>query len=134
MTSKLVGQELAVRQATDAICDHLQDTNPRRPLVLSGHGPPGVGKSLFHYLAAQALYSTAPDKPNLKCPGYDCAGYKVGDKMVFYIAWKFYHFGCRFVVFWNEMKCVHWFSFHLFMSHPHLILTPRKIKSLRYND
>ena len=77
VTSRLVGQELAVRQATDAICDHLQNENPLRPLVLSVHGPPGVGKSLFHYLAAQALYAPDPNKPHLKCPGYDCAGYKV---------------------------------------------------------
>ncbi|KAL6766902.1 hypothetical protein ACKKBG_A37835 [Auxenochlorella protothecoides x Auxenochlorella symbiontica] len=74
--SFLVGQDLALRLATDAICDHLDDPNPARPLILSAHGPPGVGKSLFHLLAAQALYSKNPSEA-MKCPGHDCSGYKV---------------------------------------------------------
>lgn len=71
-----MGQELALRQATDAICDHLAQPEPIRPLVLSVHGPPGVGKSLSHLMAARALYNRHIH-PDLRCPGYDCAGYKV---------------------------------------------------------
>ncbi|KAI3426218.1 hypothetical protein D9Q98_008594 [Chlorella vulgaris] len=76
LSSKLVGQELALRQITDAICDHLAKDEPQRPLVLSLHGPPGVGKSMFHRLAAQALYNRRIHDA-LRCPGLDCAGYKV---------------------------------------------------------
>ena len=74
--ARLVGQELALQQLADAVCDHLADPQPRMPLVVSSHGPPGVGKSLTHLLAATALYNTAPH-PGLKCPGSDCPGYKV---------------------------------------------------------
>ena len=76
LSARLVGQDLALRQAADAICDHLAQPEPQRPLVLSLHGPPGVGKSMFHGLAATALYNRQP-RPELRCPGLDCAGYKV---------------------------------------------------------
>lgn len=75
LSARLVGQDLALRQAADAICDHLAQPEPQRPLVLSLHGPPGVGKSMFHGLAATALYNKQP-APGLRCPGLDCAGYK----------------------------------------------------------
>ncbi len=77
LASRIVGQELALRQISDAICDHLATPEPSRPLVLSLHGPPGVGKSMFHQLAAQAMYNRHI-RPDLRCPGLDCAGYKVG--------------------------------------------------------
>lgn len=76
LTSRIVGQDLALRQISDAVCDHLAAPSPSKPLVLSIHGPPGVGKSLFHQEAARALYSTAPG-PALDCPGVDCRGYRV---------------------------------------------------------
>jgi len=76
LTSRIVGQDLALRQISDAVCDHLAQPNPRKPLVLSIHGPPGVGKSLLHQEAARALYNTNPN-PDLRCPGPDCGGYKV---------------------------------------------------------
>jgi DNA polymerase III delta prime subunit len=76
LSSKIVGQELALRQISDAVCDHLAQVEPQRPLVLSLHGPPGVGKSMFHLLAARALYNRKVH-PELRCPGLDCAGYKV---------------------------------------------------------
>lgn len=69
---------MALRQISDAICDHLAHPEPARPLVLSLHGPPGVGKSMFHLLAAHALYNRQPERRDLRCPGLDCAGYKVG--------------------------------------------------------
>lgn len=75
LSSELVGQELAVHQACDAICDHLAIEEPQKPLVLSAHGPPGVGKSMMHLLLARALYSRHPDD-QLKCPGKHCLGYK----------------------------------------------------------
>ncbi|KAK9819389.1 hypothetical protein WJX81_001102 [Elliptochloris bilobata] len=72
----LVGQDLAVRQLCDAVCDHVGAERPARPLVLSVHGPPGVGKSLLHLLLARSLYSTRPSASQ-RCPGPDCGGYKV---------------------------------------------------------
>lgn len=75
VSSELVGQELAVHQAADAICDHIAQAEPQKPLVLSAHGPPGVGKSLLHLLLARALYSKHP-ADLLKCPGTHCLGYK----------------------------------------------------------
>ena len=75
LLSRIVGQEMALRQLSDAVCEHLAHPESTRPLVLSVHGPPGVGKSLSHLLAAQALYNRHI-RPTLRCPGYDCAGYK----------------------------------------------------------
>ena len=66
-----MGQELALHQISDAVCDHLAAKERQRPLVLSLHGPPGVGKSMVHQLAAQALYNRRIH------PDLDCAGYKV---------------------------------------------------------
>ena len=71
-----MGQELAVQQACDAICDHLAEEEPQKPLVLSAHGPPGVGKTMMHLLLARALYSKKPSA-HLQCPGSQCLGYKV---------------------------------------------------------
>ena len=76
LASQMVGQELALQQLADAVCDHVGSANPAKPLVLSAHGPPGVGKSLAHLLMARALYN--PDAgAHTQCPGMDCPGYKV---------------------------------------------------------
>ena len=77
MASQIVGQDLAVSQASDAICDHLGRACPDKPLVLSAHGPPGVGKSLMHLMAARALHCRQPGAPGLPCPGTSCPGYRV---------------------------------------------------------
>ena len=52
----LHGQTVATDLLADAICDHLETPHPAKPLVLALHGPPGVGKSYFHQLLAQAVY------------------------------------------------------------------------------
>lgn len=75
LQSEVVGQQLAIHQMSDAICDHLLKTQPEKPLVLSVHGPPGVGKSLSHRLLAQAMYDAPGD--DMVCPGPHCPGYKV---------------------------------------------------------
>ena len=79
LASQLVGQELALRQLADAVCDHAagKQTPAQKPLVLSVHGPPGVGKSLAHLLLARALYNPDPAAAGLQCPGPDCPGYRV---------------------------------------------------------
>ena len=76
LDSQVVGQGLALKQLCDAVCDHVSNENPIKPLVISVHGPPGVGKSMVHQLAARALYNTEPGG-DLQCPGIDCPGYKV---------------------------------------------------------
>ena len=76
LRSEIVGQDLAIQQASDAICDHLAQSDPQKPLVLSAHGPPGVGKTLMHLLLARALYSNTPEKAT-DCPGPSCPSYKV---------------------------------------------------------
>jgi len=79
LTRRLVGQDASLLALTDAVCDHLTtqiEGTPSKPLVVSIHGPPGVGKTYFHQLAGHALYNG--DVPRKKhCPGRDCPGYKV---------------------------------------------------------
>jgi Cdc6-like AAA superfamily ATPase len=76
LPAHVVGQDLALTQLADAVCHHLGSKRPGKPLIISAHGPPGVGKTLTHQLLARALYSRAPG-PGLRCPGRDCRGYKV---------------------------------------------------------
>ncbi|KAG1660389.1 hypothetical protein FOA52_007294 [Chlamydomonas sp. UWO 241] len=76
VSARVVGQQLAVNQLVDAVCTHLADAHPQRPLVISVHGPPGVGKTYTHTLLARALYSSDPLRAS-KCPGEDCQGAKV---------------------------------------------------------
>ena len=72
-----MGQDLALQQFTNAVCDHLLDPHPTRPLTISVHGPTGVGKSMLHQQAARVLYSSRPHDAHLKCPGQHCKAYKV---------------------------------------------------------
>jgi hypothetical protein len=78
LISHVVGQELALHQFADAACDHIAKDAPQKPLVVSAHGPPGVGKSMMHWMAARALYSRTPERDD-RCPGPDCGGYKASD-------------------------------------------------------
>ena len=63
-------------QLVDAVCAHLSHRQPTKPLILSVHGPPGVGKTFTHMLLARALYNKDPESAS-RCPGDDCQGYKV---------------------------------------------------------
>ena len=73
----MVGQEMAIQQFSDAVCDHLLQQHPQKPLVVSAHGSPGVGKSFLPKLAAKALYNQQPHL-DMECPGIDCPSLKVG--------------------------------------------------------
>ncbi|CAG9464815.1 unnamed protein product [Pedinophyceae sp. YPF-701] len=77
LAANLRGQDDAAREIASAICDHLADPAPQRPLAISLHGPPGVGKSLFHLLAARALYGLSRPGELRACPGSSCPGYDV---------------------------------------------------------
>ncbi len=61
MGKRRLVQEAAVAKLVDSICAHLWEPSPKRPLVLSLHGPPGVGKSYFHQLLAEAAYGFSND-------------------------------------------------------------------------
>eukprot|EP00740_Mantoniella_antarctica_P019832 CAMPEP_0198706630 /NCGR_PEP_ID=MMETSP1468-20131203/391066_1 /TAXON_ID=1461545 /ORGANISM="Mantoniella sp, Strain CCMP1436" /LENGTH=134 /DNA_ID=CAMNT_0044465579 /DNA_START=679 /DNA_END=1080 /DNA_ORIENTATION=- len=61
LTHRLHGQPVAHHLLVDAVCDHVEQSNPRKPLVASLHGSFGVGKSYFHQLLAQALYNASHD-------------------------------------------------------------------------
>lgn len=86
MNQYLVGQEPSLRVLTDAVCDFVPlpakmqmnelPKNNKKPLVVSLHGPPGVGKTYFHQLAARVLYN-GNETVATHCPGRHCSGYKV---------------------------------------------------------
>lgn len=48
LKDRVMGQELATEQLVDAVCRHLRQKDNSKPLVISLHGPPGVGKTLTH--------------------------------------------------------------------------------------
>jgi Torsin len=80
--SVIVGQPLATAALAAAVCDHVANAAPTKPLVLSAHGPPGVGKSLSHAALAAALYRRDPAAAAAAsscppCPGRGCPGYRV---------------------------------------------------------
>jgi len=73
---EVFGQTFANSQFVSAVCDHLWEEKPLKPLVMSIHGPPGVGKSFSHFVAARALYNVTTSRAS-DCPGHDCGGYRV---------------------------------------------------------
>ena len=100
LPAHVVGQDLAINQLVDAVCEHLapdadgssssshggssigsssssRAQAPRKPLIISVHGPPGVGKTFTHTLLARALYNKDPAAA-ADCPGEQCKGAKVG--------------------------------------------------------
>lgn len=72
----IVGQDWSLRILSAQICDHIESHAPTKPLVISVHGPIGVGKSMFHRQLARALYKVHPSKWE-ECPGSQCPAYKV---------------------------------------------------------
>ena len=94
---RIVGQEFATRQIADAVCDHLHRAGAdRKPLILSVHGPPGVGKSFLHGVLADALFldgvgedaavvrtgsgengEVAEDVSMRRCTPMRCPGYRI---------------------------------------------------------
>lgn len=76
LPQQIVGQELALTHLTESLCHHMSQKQPKKPLVISVHGPPGVGKTYTHLWLARALYNQHPSA-DLDCPGIHCRGYKV---------------------------------------------------------
>ena len=87
-TRELLGQDVGAALVVDAVCDHAEKSSRDRekPLVMSLHGSPGVGKSLFHRILARAAYNATREsdfdsgrrgRRNEACPGAGCPGYKV---------------------------------------------------------
>lgn len=65
------------RHLLAAILVHSRKAGLNLSVFVAAHGPPGVGKSLTHWLAARALYNADP-LADSRCPGHACTGYKVG--------------------------------------------------------
>ncbi|CAH1272696.1 TOR1A [Branchiostoma lanceolatum] len=57
INKKLHGQPFARKVVVDAITKHAKSSNPHKALVLSLHGPRGVGKNYLSTMIAQALYA-----------------------------------------------------------------------------
>ena len=55
LTHKLHGQPLVVNRVYPAIIRHINTKNPRKPLVLSFHGPTGTGKNYASRIIAEAI-------------------------------------------------------------------------------
>jgi hypothetical protein len=77
LNDRIVGQKMAIDQLVDAVCTHIEHHKhgSQKPLIISVHGPVGVGKTYSHTLLAKALYNSDPD--GAACPGLDCIGAKV---------------------------------------------------------
>ncbi|RWS03709.1 Torsin-1B-like protein, partial [Dinothrombium tinctorium] len=61
LSDKLHAQPLVQNLVVKALRSHFADTNPSKPLVLSFHGPWGVGKNFAAYLIADRLYKKGRD-------------------------------------------------------------------------
>ena len=85
LRSSLRGQPTGSALLADAVCDFLETPvgEVRKPLVVSLHGSPGVGKSFFHRILARAAYNATTTSTSLRsdddegCPGSGCPGYKI---------------------------------------------------------
>jgi ATP-dependent Clp protease ATP-binding subunit ClpA len=73
---EIIGQDFALDLMVSCICDYLDDTSLKKPLVISTHGPVGVGKTLTHRSLARFLYEV-PREDWSACPGYKCPAYKL---------------------------------------------------------
>lgn len=67
------GHAQLVYHLTDAICTHVKLRSPVDPLIISLHGSPGTGKSLFHQLVAEALFDQPHNLPFLDPPNHKIA-------------------------------------------------------------
>lgn len=54
--TNLYGQHIAKEVILSAINSHVRKSKSRKPLVMSFHGPPGVGKSYVSRMIAKAFY------------------------------------------------------------------------------
>merc|ERR1712072_497100 len=77
---EIIGQDFALDLMVTCICDYLDDTFLKKPLVISTHGPVGVGKTLTHRSLARFLYEVPRENWNA-CPGYECPAYKLFSSM-----------------------------------------------------
>uniref|UniRef100_H2LE64 Torsin family 1 n=1 Tax=Oryzias latipes TaxID=8090 RepID=H2LE64_ORYLA len=56
LENKLFGQHLASRIILKAVSEFMSNDNPKKPLVLSLHGPSGTGKNFVSQLIAENIY------------------------------------------------------------------------------
>lgn len=56
LKNNLYGQHIAAEVVLNAITSHVTKSKSKSPLVMSFHGPNGVGKSYVSRMIAKALY------------------------------------------------------------------------------
>ncbi|XP_067431344.1 torsin-1A-like [Thunnus thynnus] len=61
LESKLFGQHIASRIILKVVNGFMNNDNPKKPLVLSLHGPTGTGKSFISRLIAENIYKKGMD-------------------------------------------------------------------------
>lgn len=61
LQTKLFGQHIASRIILKAVTGFMSNDNPKKPLVLSLHGPSGTGKSFVSQLIADNIYKEGMD-------------------------------------------------------------------------
>lgn len=60
LPSRVVGQDLALEIIINAVCEHVRPNyEPQKPLVMSVHGPPGVGKVSYVKCHSTQTWHTA---------------------------------------------------------------------------
>lgn len=56
LKNKLFGQHIASRIVLNAVTGFMNDGDPKKPLVLSLHGPTGTGKNFISQIIAENIY------------------------------------------------------------------------------
>ncbi|KAG2496489.1 hypothetical protein HYH03_005314 [Edaphochlamys debaryana] len=77
LQGSVVQQCQAIVPMFEAVCGHLRSVargTAQKPLVMSLHGPPGVGKTFSALLIPQALFYDSPEDGAKKCKGRGCRG------------------------------------------------------------
>ncbi|CAH1272664.1 TOR1A [Branchiostoma lanceolatum] len=63
ITRRLHGQPLVLKLVTESLRDHLGSHAPSKALLLSFHGPPGVGKNYISGMIAEAMFEGGLESP-----------------------------------------------------------------------
>lgn len=61
LQTKLFGQHIASRIILKSVKGFMSNDNPKKPLVLSLHGPSGTGKNFVSQLIADNIYKEGMD-------------------------------------------------------------------------
>eukprot|EP00040_Diaphanoeca_grandis_P004899 m.30519 g.30519 ORF g.30519 m.30519 type:complete len:382 (-) comp16298_c0_seq1:264-1409(-) len=62
--SKIIGQHIALTSIPFVVLEHLKDPSPKKPLVMSFVGPPGVGKTMMETRMRRVVYKNTDSDGN----------------------------------------------------------------------